>query len=94
MSDIKTKPPKPTRRGYILLAGAIVLVIAGWSAAWFYGQSVLREQLDRQIVRMADQGLDVSCADLAIAGYPFRYEVSCADMRSADRWEQPHRSAG
>ncbi len=86
VSDIKTKPPKPTRRGYILLAGAIVLVIAGWSAAWFYGQSVLREQLDRQIVRMADQGLDVSCADLAIAGYPFRYEVSCADMRSADRW--------
>lgn len=85
VSDIKTKPPKPTRRGYILLAGAVVLVIAGWSAAWFYGQSVLREQLDRQIVRMADQGLDVSCADLAIAGYPFRYEVSCADMRSADR---------
>ncbi|WP_031284968.1 MULTISPECIES: DUF2125 domain-containing protein [unclassified Labrenzia] len=85
MSDIKTKPPKPTRRGYILLAGTVVLVIAGWSAAWFYGQSVLREQLDRQIVRMADQGLDVSCADLAIAGYPFRYEVSCADMRSADR---------
>ncbi|WP_417711310.1 DUF2125 domain-containing protein [Roseibium aggregatum] len=85
VSDTKTKPPKPSRRGYILLAGAIVLVIAGWSAAWFYGQSVLREQLDLQIARMADQGVDVSCADLAIAGYPFRYEVSCADMRSADR---------
>ena len=86
MSDTKTKPPKPSRRGYILLAGAIVLVVFGWTVAWFYGQSVLREQLDRQIVRMADQGLDVSCADLAIAGYPFRYEVSCANMRSADGW--------
>ncbi|GAB2186529.1 DUF2125 domain-containing protein [Roseibium sp. LAB1] len=86
MSDTKIMPPKPSRRGYILLAGAIALVVAGWSAAWLYGQSVLQEQLDRQIARMADQGLDLSCANLGIAGYPFRYEVTCADLRSADRW--------
>lgn len=86
MSDTKPKPPKPSRRGYVLLIIAIVVVVAGWSAAWAYGRSVLSEQLDLQIQRMAEQGLDLSCADLVIAGYPFRYEVACRDMQSADRW--------
>lgn len=85
MSDSKTLPPKPSRRGYILLITAVVVVVAGWSAAWFYGRSVLAGQLDLQMQRMAQQGVDLSCADLAIAGFPFRYEVSCRDMRSADR---------
>jgi len=68
------------------LIAAVVIVVAGWSAAWFYGRSALAEQLDLQMRRMADQGLDLTCADLAIAGYPFRYEVTCRDMQSIDRW--------
>jgi hypothetical protein len=76
---------KPSRRGYILMIAAIVAVVAAWSAAWFYGRSVLAAQLDQQIGRLADNGVDLSCADLTIAGYPFRYEVGCRDMRSFDR---------
>jgi hypothetical protein len=78
-------PRKPSRRGYILMIAAIVAVIAAWSAAWFYGRSVLAAQLDRQIGRLADNGVDLSCADLTIAGYPFRYEVACRSLRSSDR---------
>jgi len=85
LSDTETKPKKPSRRGYILLIIALVVVVAGWSAAWFYGRSVLAGQLDQQMRRMAEQGLDLTCADLAISGYPFRYEVSCREMQSIDR---------
>ncbi|KZM51132.1 DUF2125 domain-containing protein [Labrenzia sp. OB1] len=79
------KSTKSTKRRYIFLLAAVVLVTAGWSAAWVYGRSVLADQLDLQLTRMAGAGLVVSCADLAIRGYPFRYEVSCTDMRSRDR---------
>lgn len=85
MSETEPKPPKPSRRGYILLIVAFVVVILGWSAAWLYGRSVLAGQLDMQMQRLAGQGLDLTCADLGIAGFPFRYEVACSDMQSADR---------
>jgi len=86
VSDTETTPPKPSRRGYILLITALVVVVTGWSAAWFYGRSVLADQLELQLRRMAEQGLDLTCADLSVAGYPFRYEVACRDMQSSDRW--------
>ncbi|ASP35097.1 hypothetical protein CHH27_19155 [Labrenzia sp. VG12] len=86
VSKTETKPPKPSRRGYILLITAIVVVVAGWSAAWAYGRSILGDQIDQQLQRMATQGLDLSCGNLEIAGYPFRYEVACRDMQSEDRF--------
>ncbi|MCX2724891.1 DUF2125 domain-containing protein [Roseibium salinum] len=85
MTNDAPTPPKSSRRRYMVLIGLIVLVAAGWSGAWFYGRSVLAGQLDRQMNTMAQNGVDLSCRDLAIAGYPFRYEVSCLDMRSQDR---------
>ena len=85
VSTNQTKPPKPTRRRYILLLCAIFVVIAGWSGAWFYGRSVLAGQLDQQMKAMAADGLSVSCSDLSVGGYPFRYEVYCEDLVSRDR---------
>ncbi|MHA7775806.1 DUF2125 domain-containing protein [Roseibium sp. M-1] len=82
----KTKPSKPSRRRYGFLVAAIVLAIVGWSAAWAYGRSVLEEEINRQMIRLEAQGLKVTCTDLAIAGYPFRFEVRCDGLQSADRW--------
>ncbi|WP_165814695.1 DUF2125 domain-containing protein [Labrenzia sp. 011] len=79
------KPAKSSSRRYILLLGAILLVVVAWSGAWVYGRSVLSAQLDKQMTRMAEGGLEISCAGLAVAGYPFRYEVGCTQMRSRDR---------
>lgn|GEM_PF-1235970 len=85
-TETGTKPPRPSRRRYVLLIAAIIVVIAGWSGAWFYGRSVLAGEIDRQIAALDSQGIDFTCADLAIAGFPFRYEVSCRDLQSQDRW--------
>ncbi|WP_420334741.1 DUF2125 domain-containing protein [Roseibium sp.] len=86
VSEHENKPSKPSRRRYILLMCAIGLVIAGWSGAWFFGRSVLADQLDTQLQALKTNGLDLSCSDLAIAGYPFRYEVYCTDLASSDRY--------
>ena len=97
MSNTETKPPKPSRRGYILLITAIVMVVAGWSAAWAYGRSVLAEtRSTSSFRRMADTGAGSQhVANLAIAGYPFRYEVACRDMQSdRQNWAPPGLWAG
>lgn len=85
MSETENKPPRRSRRKYIFLMAAIAIVIAGWSAAWFYGRSVLADQLDLQLAGLSSNGVDLTCADMTIAGFPFRYEVACADMQSMDR---------
>ncbi|MBN9673259.1 DUF2125 domain-containing protein [Roseibium aggregatum] len=85
MSETEAKPQKRSNRRYILLLSAVVIVVAGWSGAWFYGRSVLADQLDLQMGRMARNGLTLACSGLEIGGYPFRYEVACEEMRSEDR---------
>lgn len=85
VSENESKPAKSSRRRYIILLSLIVLVVAGWTGAWIYGRSVLADQLDLQMKAMARGGLQVSCADLSISGYPFRYEIYCRDLASLDR---------
>jgi hypothetical protein len=85
VSKAENKSATGSKRRYILLISAIVIVVAGWSGAWFYGRSVLAEQIEIHLGGMARNGLQISCADLDIAGYPFRYEVYCRDLNSLDR---------
>ncbi|WP_281926825.1 DUF2125 domain-containing protein [Roseibium album] len=85
MSENESKPARSSRRRFIILLSVIVLVVAGWSGAWVYGRSVLAGQLDLQMKAMAKEGVQVSCADLSISGYPFRYEVYCKELISRDR---------
>lgn len=85
MSETENKPPKRSRRKYILLMAAVAVAIAGWSAVWVYGRTVLGDELERQLAGLSRNGVDLTCGNMSIAGYPFRYEVACAGMQSADR---------
>lgn len=85
MPNAEKKPAVRSKRRYIILLSVIVVVIAGWSGAWAYGRSVLAEQIEMQLGSLARNGLQVTCSDLSIAGYPFRYEVYCQDLNSLDR---------
>ncbi|WP_420413013.1 DUF2125 domain-containing protein [Roseibium sp.] len=73
-----------SKRKYLLLLAAILLVAAGWSGAWAYGRSVLASQIDQKLAQVSDLGTEVNCRDLDIGGYPFRYEIYCKDLRAAD----------
>ncbi|MEP0454586.1 MAG: DUF2125 domain-containing protein, partial [Roseibium sp.] len=77
-------PKRNLKIRYILLAGAVLMTILVWSGGWFYMQGVLRDQIDHQMARLAQTGQAVSCTDMPIGGFPFRFEVSCAEPVLAD----------
>ena len=70
---------------YMFMIVLLVLIIAGWSAAWLYGREILSERLEAERAGMARYGTELTCAQLVVAGYPFRYEVRCADLDAAGK---------
>ncbi|WP_321500680.1 DUF2125 domain-containing protein [Breoghania sp.] len=63
---------------HTFMTAAVLLVIGGWSAFWFYASGMVKEQLDARLALLAQQGVQISCADREISGYPFRIEIHCA----------------
>ncbi len=59
----------------------IVLAVAGlWSGGWFLAAFWLRGEIET--AAKGDPAL--SCAELTIGGYPFRFDVTCTGMRFVD----------
>ncbi|MFD1697568.1 DUF2125 domain-containing protein [Roseibium aestuarii] len=77
-------PRSPRRRSYLLLAAAVLVVVAGWSIGWFVLRDTFATQLDRLLARLADRGQVITCHDREIAGFPFRYELSCSRLEMID----------
>jgi len=61
----------------ILIAATLVL-IAAWSAAWFYAAGQLEATLRETRDRVRDTGGELLCADEEVRGYPFRIGVFCS----------------
>ncbi|MEJ8474878.1 DUF2125 domain-containing protein [Roseibium algae] len=77
-------PKRNLRIRYIFLSAAVVLTIFAWSAGWFYMRGQLQNQIERNLNGLEQAGVAASCADLKIAGFPFRFEVSCDDTSIID----------
>ncbi|EFL88004.1 DUF2125 domain-containing protein [Ahrensia sp. R2A130] len=60
-----------------ILLALIVLIVAGWSAAWFALAAYIGGQTDDVISRLRTAGTDVTCADRATSGFPFAMKVTC-----------------
>lgn len=84
MSSGTPETQTSSKKKYILLLVALFVVAAGWSGAWVYGRSVLASQIDGQFDLFAANGTDINCGKLVIGGYPFRYEIYCENLRTAD----------
>lgn len=65
------------RHKYALLLVLIVLVVAGWTGAWFWVRDRVVTGMDQAISDLAADGVLVDCPDRAAIGWPFRLEVSC-----------------
>lgn len=63
----------------------VCIVIFGWSGAWLYLRSVLEGQIETELVAMNGGDNKIGCSELAVAGFPFRFEVKCADLQAIDR---------
>ncbi len=79
-------PATPKRSGRFWLYAPFVmlaLVALAWTAAWFVIRDRTARGLDDALAREAAAGRTWTCRDRAIGGYPFRIEVSCAELAFA-----------
>ncbi|MBD8891694.1 DUF2125 domain-containing protein [Roseibium litorale] len=73
----KAEKPRSNFR-YFALGGTVLAVMALWSGGWFFLKDKLQEEIGNRFAKLSEQGVQASCRDLSIAGFPFRFEVSCA----------------
>jgi hypothetical protein len=78
MSDM-TVAPRRQRLWRLFIMPVLLLVAAlAWSAFWFYAASKVDETADAWRAREAKSGRVYDCAKRSVAGFPFRFEVSCS----------------
>lgn len=80
-SDVQPAPAAPGRRRWLIalpFAGIVVLGI-GWSLAWNWSAGRATTEIDAWIAREAQEGRNWSCARRDFGGFPFRFELICAD---------------
>jgi hypothetical protein len=67
-----------------LLASAVVLVIALYTAGWFYAASILRENTLALLGGQRERGITIECVDAEYRGYPFRIGLFCSRVTLDD----------
>lgn len=68
-----------------LLACGVVLVIALYTAGWFYYASVLQEKTLAVLGAQRDNGVSAECSNAEYRGYPFRIGLFCSRVAVDDR---------
>jgi hypothetical protein len=74
-------PRRPSRYRLYLPLGLLLLLVAAWSAGWFFMRGRLLSGMDGWLAAEASAGRQWTCDDRAAGGYPFRIELSCARLR-------------
>ncbi|HWV40752.1 DUF2125 domain-containing protein [Pseudorhodoplanes sp.] len=63
--------------GWLIPALIVVIVVAGWSAFWFYAAERARDTMAGWIEREAHAGRVYACGQQSLGGFPFRIEIRC-----------------
>ncbi|OHV82053.1 DUF2125 domain-containing protein [Rhizobium sp. LCM 4573] len=67
------------------LASAVLVVIALYTAGWFYAASVLKEKTLALLGSQEAKGVSAACTDAEYRGYPFRIGLFCSQVAVDDR---------
>lgn len=67
------------KKRIIILGAVVVLVVAGASAAWFYAAGLVRQEIERLALADGETSPQVTCGTLGIGGFPFAFDITCAD---------------
>ena len=62
---------------FVALGSVVVAVVALWCGGWFLGAGWLKGE----IANRAEAAPSVVCDELGIAGFPFRYDITCTGAR-------------
>lgn len=83
MPDMTPAPRRrPLWRLFIMPALLVVAAVA-WSAFWFYAASEVGVRADAWAAQEAKAGRVYACGQRSVAGFPFRFEVTCDDASVA-----------
>lgn len=72
----------------ILTFAGAVLLIAGWSAYWYVASGFARDTFDRELAKLARQGVKLDCKAVNWGGFPFRFERDCITPRLTTATEE------
>jgi hypothetical protein len=84
MTSSEARRPNYSRR-FFWLSAAIVLLVAGYSAAWFYAAGRLETFAATAIASANGDGRVVDCAKPTARGFPFRIGLYCDSVRFEDQ---------
>ncbi|MBB5700590.1 hypothetical protein FHS76_000428 [Ochrobactrum daejeonense] len=76
--------PKSRKRPITLIV-ILVVLIAGYTAGWFYIANRLEARARTDMARLVAQGVGVKCEDLRMGGYPLQVNVVCDSIS----WQRP-----
>jgi len=82
MTYADPRAPLPRRRRLwpVFVPSALLLLAAiGWSGFWFYASHEVDAQFKGWQEREAKSGRIYDCSHREVGGFPFRFEVRCAD---------------
>lgn len=89
----KTRPNNSSRR-FLWLAVAILVLLCGYVAAWFYLADRLESRANVIVSGMSKGGASAQCTNLSVRGFPFRLGVFCDNLHYADEGRELFVSAG
>ena len=93
MTSSDERPPN-FRRRLFWLAALLVVLLAIYSAGWFYLAGRVKSEVDKAVAALNGSGIEAGCAILAVSGYPLSFVVSCDNLAYQDDTRNIAASAG
>jgi hypothetical protein len=72
-------------RKFLWLAIAVVVVVAGWTAGWFWAAGEARRQIETLMAGDGETAPQVNCGTFNVSGFPFRFDLDCVDATLVDQ---------
>lgn len=67
------------KKRIIILGSVVLALVLAWSGAWLFVSSQIKTQVDALALADGETAPQVTCGTLDIGGYPFTFDVSCAE---------------
>ncbi len=74
-----------TLRKFLWLAIAVVVVVAAWTAGWFWIAGEARHQVQLLAEADGETAPRFTCGSFSISGFPFRFDAECQDATLVDQ---------
>lgn len=69
----------------IALFVVVILVVAAWIGGWMWGAGEIRNQIAALAAGDGETEPRVTCGTTNVSGFPFRFDIECADVAILDQ---------